>query len=215
MTRSRPAMSYPYSRLKRTPNAAAKSPSAGLEIMIAVSVPSYRKFRSVSVLHSSLAKPCSMSSATTRASSSAAATAAAALPLAPPAPPVPLSATIPSVPPSTTPGPRVPLSAAQTQTPAKGRCASATTSARPMPYADRIPQKRCTKTVDMPSARAMAQACCGPAPPNAARTCDAVSYPLLSVISLMGRHMASFATRRYPSATSSGVIGAVPVSPSS
>ena len=90
---------------------------------------------------------------------------------------------------------------------AKGLCASATTSAMPMPYADRMPQNLCTKTVRMPRDRAMAHACCGPAPPKAARTCDAVSKPLLSVISRIGRHIASFATRRYPSATSSVVRG--------
>ena len=68
----------------------------------------------------------------------------------------------------------------------------------PMPYADRMPQNLCTKTVRMPRDRAMAHACCGPAPPKAARTCDAVSKPLLSVISRIGRHIASFATRKVP-----------------
>ena len=76
-----------------------------------------------------------------------------------------------------------------------------------MPYAERIPQKRCTKTRLMPSARATAQACCGPAPPNAARTCAEVSCPLLSVIWRIGRHIASSATFKYPSAISSGVSG--------
>ena len=68
----------------------------------------------------------------------------------------------------------------------------------------------------MPRDLAMAHACWGPAPPNAARTCDAVSNPLLSVIWRMGRHMASLATLTYPSATSSTLISwSVPVRPSS
>ena len=148
-----------------------KSPVVGLEVMIAVSVPSYRRFSNVSVVmvgapsEGSRVNPCSSSWATTRASSSQRR--------------------------------RRRLPQRSSGVP-KGLCASATTSAMPMPYADRMPQNLCTKTVRMPRDRAMAHACCGPAPPKAARTCGAVSKPLLSVISRIGRHIASFATRGTP-----------------
>lgn len=62
----------------------------------------------------------------------------------------------------------------------------------------------------MPSARAMAHACCPPAPPKHASTCAEASYPRICVSARMGRHMASFATRMKPMATSSTEDTGVP-----
>jgi hypothetical protein len=45
------------------------------------------------------------------------------------------------------------------------------------PYADRMPEKREMKMRRMPRARAMAHACCGPAPPKHASTWVVMSYP--------------------------------------
>lgn len=59
----------------------------------------------------------------------------------------------------------------------------------------------------MPSARAMAQACCPPAPPKQASTWCEVSWPLAWVRERMGRHMLSLATRMKPMATCSTVSG--------
>ncbi|KAI9577718.1 hypothetical protein GQX74_010905 [Glossina fuscipes] len=46
----------------------------------------------------------------------------------------------------------------------------------------------------MPNSRAMAQACCPPAPPKHTKTCFEVSKPRACVKALIGRHMASLAT---------------------
>ena len=80
-------------------------------------------------------------------------------------------------------------------------CSSATTSARPMPTADRMPEYLWMKMVFMPRERAIAQACCPPAPPKHASACAATSYPFIWVRALMGRHMVSFATLMNPMAT--------------
>ena len=63
------------------------------------------------------------------------------------------------------------------KTPFWPTCSSETTSARPMPTAESTPEKRCTKMVRIPRARAIAQACCPPAPPKEASTCCDTSYP--------------------------------------
>ena len=80
-------------------------------------------------------------------------------------------------------------------------CSSATTSAKPMPTADRTPEYRCTKIVRMPRDRAIAQACCPPAPPKEARTCCETSKPRICVSARIGRHMVSLATLIKPIAT--------------
>jgi hypothetical protein len=64
------------------------------------------------------------------------------------------------------------------------------------------------KTVLIPRERAIAQACCGPAPPNVASTCCVTSYPRICVSARIGRHIASFATWMNPYATSSALMGA-------
>ena len=86
---------------------------------------------------------------------------------------------------------------------AAGSWRSTVTSARPRPYADRMPAYRWMKIRPMPRERAMAQACCGPAPPKVASTCPLMWYPRITEISRMARAMTALATRMYPRATSS------------
>ena len=113
MRRSRPTSLKPYSRSNLSPNALAKSPSSGSGTMIAVSVPSYLRLRNTSHSHSfTRSKPCEINRSRQRSASSFI-TALASEGAAPPC---------------------------FGYEPANGRCVSATTSANPMPYADRMPQ---------------------------------------------------------------------------
>ena len=78
--------------------------------------------------------------------------------------------------------------------------------------AERMPEKRWIKILEMPRARAMAQACWAPAPPKVARTCALMSKPRMTEISRMGRTMVSLATRMKPMATCSTLMARCPLS---